>query len=119
MLFHNFAITSISYSKTLSCPSVCLCIYKKKKKKKKKKNGTVLTWGRFDLHFWDVGPFWPIYGAILTKGGPFWLGAVLTVIRSNEYPQSLFASRNKKNNVYPYKPQFYYIKVGFKGVNII
>ena len=23
--------------------------------------------------------------------------------------------RNKKNNVYPCKPQFYYIKVGFKG----
>ena len=28
-------------------------------------------------------------------------------------------SRNKKNNVYPRKPQFYYIKVGFKGVKII
>ena len=38
---------------------------------------------------------------------------------SNEYPQSIFFSRNKKNNVYPYKPQFCYIKVGFKGVNII
>ena len=25
----------------------------------------------------------------------------------------------KKNNVYPCKPQFYYIKVGFKGVKII
>ena len=24
---------------------------------------------------------------------------------SNEYPQSMFLSRNKKNNVYPYKPQ--------------
>ena len=36
---------------------------------------------------------------------------------SNEYPQSLI--RNKKNNVYPCKPQFYYIKVGFKGVKII
>ena len=33
---------------------------------------------------------------------------------SNEYPQSMFLSRNKKNNVYPCKPQFYYIKVGFK-----
>ena len=33
---------------------------------------------------------------------------------SNEYPQSIFLTRNKKNNVYPYKPQFYYIKVGFK-----
>ena len=38
---------------------------------------------------------------------------------SNEYPQSMFFSRNKKNNVYPCKPQFYYIKVGFKGVKII
>ena len=38
---------------------------------------------------------------------------------SNEYPQSMFLSRNKKNNVYPCKPQFYYIKVAFKGVNII
>ena len=38
---------------------------------------------------------------------------------SNEYPQSLFLSRNKKNNVCPCKPQFYYIKVGFKRVKII
>ena len=34
---------------------------------------------------------------------------------SNEYPQSMFSSKNKKNNVYPCKPQFYYTKVGFKG----
>ena len=38
---------------------------------------------------------------------------------SNEYPQSMFLSKNKKNNVYPCEPQFYYIKVGFKGVKII
>ena len=39
---------------------------------------------------------------------------------SNEYPQSMFLSRNKENNVYPCKPQFYYIKVRrFKGVKII
>ena len=38
---------------------------------------------------------------------------------SNEYPQSMFLSRNKKNNVYPCKPQFNYIKMGFKGVKII
>ena len=38
---------------------------------------------------------------------------------SNEYPQFMFLSRNKKNNAYPCKPQFYYIKVGFKGVKII
>ena len=38
---------------------------------------------------------------------------------SNEYPQSMFLGRNKKNNVYPCKPQFYHIKVGFKGVKIL
>ena len=38
---------------------------------------------------------------------------------SNEYPHSMFLSRNKKNKVYPCKPQFYYIKVGFKGVKIL
>ena len=34
---------------------------------------------------------------------------------SNEYPHSMFLSWNKKNNLYPCKPQFYYIKMGFKG----
>ena len=34
-------------------------------------------------------------------------------------PQSMYLSRNTKNNIYPCKPQFYYIKVGFKGVKII
>ena len=38
---------------------------------------------------------------------------------SNKYPKSMFFSRNKKNNVYSIKPQFYYIKVEFKGVKII
>ena len=38
---------------------------------------------------------------------------------SNEYPQSMFLSRNKKNNIYPCKPQFYYIKIGFQRVKII
>ena len=38
---------------------------------------------------------------------------------SNEYAQSIFLSRNKKNNIYPCKPQFYYIKVEFKGVTLI
>ena len=38
---------------------------------------------------------------------------------SNGYPQSMLLSRSKKNNVYLCKPQFYYIKVGFKGVKII
>ena len=35
-----------------------------------------------------------------------------------EPPQSMFSSKNKKKNVYPCKPQFYYIKVGCKGVYI-
>ena len=38
---------------------------------------------------------------------------------SNEYPQSMYFSRNKKSNVYPCKPKIYYIKVEFKGVRII
>ena len=38
---------------------------------------------------------------------------------SNKHPQSMFFSRNKKNNLYPCKPQFYYIKIGFKEVKII
>ena len=37
---------------------------------------------------------------------------------SNKYPQSMFLSKNKKNNVYPCIPQFYYIKVGFIGVKL-
>ena len=35
---------------------------------------------------------------------------------SNEYPQYMFLSWNTKNNVYPRKPQFHYIKVGFTGI---
>ena len=35
---------------------------------------------------------------------------------SNEYPQSMFLSRNKKTNIYSCKTQFYYIKVGFSTV---
>ena len=34
-------------------------------------------------------------------------------------PSIYVFSRNMKNNVYPYKPQFYHIKVGFKGVKTI
>ena len=37
---------------------------------------------------------------------------------SHRYPQPLFYSRNKKSNVYPYKPHFFYIKVGFEGVKV-
>ena len=42
---------------------------------------------------------------------------------SNEYTQSMFLFwaeiRNKKIDVYPYKPRFYCIRVGFKGVKTI
>ena len=38
---------------------------------------------------------------------------------SNEDPQSMFFSRNKKINVYPCKPPFYHMKVGFKEVKTI
>ena len=40
---------------------------------------------------------------------------------SNEYPQSMFWSKNKKNRYTPANPSFttLYIKVGFKGVYII
>ena len=44
---------------------------------------------------------------------PSWQGG------SYEYWQSMFLSRNKKTDVYPCKPQFYCIKVGFKGVKTI
>ena len=37
---------------------------------------------------------------------------------SNEYPQPMFLSRNKNINDLC-KPQFHYMKVGFKGVKII
>ena len=47
----------------------------------------------------------------------------LAEIRKTMYtpvrPTMYVFSRNKKNNVYPCKPQFYYIKVGFKGVKFI
>ena len=38
---------------------------------------------------------------------------------SNDNPQYMFLSRNKEHNVYPCKSQFFYVKVGVKGVKII
>ena len=38
---------------------------------------------------------------------------------SNENLQFMFLSRKMENNVYSCKPQFYYLKVGFKGIKII
>ena len=34
---------------------------------------------------------------------------------SNQYPQSMFWSKNKKNRYTTWKPQFFYIKVGSRG----
>ena len=39
-------------------------------------------------------------------------------VRTNEYPQSMFWTKNKKKYAYPYIPQFCYTKGGFKGVYI-
>ena len=38
--------------------------------------------------------------------------------RSNEYPQSMFWSKNKKNRYTPCIPQFCYIKVGYRGYTL-
>ena len=38
---------------------------------------------------------------------------------SNEYPQSMFWAEIRKITYTPCKPQFYYIKMGFKGFKII
>ena len=35
---------------------------------------------------------------------------------SNEYPQPMSLSRNTKNNIYPCKPQFYYINFTDKHI---
>ena len=37
---------------------------------------------------------------------------------SNEYPQSMFCSKNNKNRYTPANPSFFYIKGGFKGVSL-
>ena len=59
------------------------------------------------LYFCSKHRLWVLVRTAVQRGG------------SNEYPQSMYLSRNKKNNVYPFKPQFNYMKVGFKGVKII
>ena len=71
-------------------------------------NFTVKKWKFSDKKFW--------YFSYFCTKHRLW---VLVRIRSNEYPQSMFLGRNKKNNVYPCKHQFYHIKVGFTGVKII
>ena len=58
--------------------------------------------------------FFPIFAQNIDCGYmlelPWWGG-------SNEYPQSMFWIKNKKKCL-PHLPQFYYIKVRYKGVYI-
>ena len=42
-----------------------------------------------------------------------------SLVPPRRVPTIYILSRNKKNNIYPCKPQVYYIKVGFEGVKII
>ena len=71
-------------------------------------NFTTKKWNFSDKKFW--------YFSYFCSKHRLW---VFVSTGSNKYPQSMFLSRNKKNNVYPCKPHVYYIKVGFKGVKII
>ena len=53
-----------------------------------------------------------IFSVILPK--TLIVGADLNRLGSNEYTQSMFWCKNR-NNVYPFAPQFYYIKWGSSG----
>ena len=75
--------------------------YHKKKKKKKKKNENFQIKIRI---FQNIDSGYSLEPPM--EGG------------SNEYPQSIFLSRNKNNNIYPCKPQFYYTKVGLRGLGV-
>ena len=58
-----------------------------------------------DKKFWYFSYFCSKHRSWVLVRTPHW-GS------SNEYPQSMSLSRNKKNNVYPCKPQFCYKKSG-------
>ena len=74
-------------------------------------------WSPKNEHF-QIKNFW-YFSHFCSKHILWYLLEPLRRGGSNEYPQSMLLSRNKKNNVYPCKSQFYYIKAGFKGVKII
>ena len=62
------------------------------------------------------------YGSFHISGQTIDCGYLLESPRRygcNEYPLAMFLSRNKKFNVYPCKPLYYCIKVGFKVVKTI
>ena len=52
------------------------------------------------------------------RGGPMYSLEPPRRGGSNEYPQSMLLIRNKKNNIYPCKPQFYYTKRVLRGSNL-
>ena len=56
---------------------------------------------------------------ISAKNHRLWLLVRTALARRFYRVPTMFLSTNKKNNVYLCKPQFYYIKVGFKRVKII
>ena len=64
---------------------------------------------KFQIKFWYLSYFFSKHR----------LWVLLELPQCNEYPQSMILSRNKENDVYPGKPLFYYIKVGFKEDRII
>ena len=71
---------------------------------------TAIFHGRKNVHFQMT-----IFNIFLIFAQNIDCGYTLEPPHSNEYPQSMFWSKNKEI-VYPGKPQFYYIKVGCKGV---
>ena len=71
----------------------------------KKENFQMKNSGSFHMFAQNIGCGYPLESP--RRGG------------SNEYSQSMFLSRNKKIYVYPCKPQFYYMKIRFKGVKTI
>ena len=109
MFAESFTLHAKRYiTKTSLLNILKILLPKKKKKKKKKKNTKIIRKKKSDIfHISAQNIDCGYYLEPPRRGG------------SNAYPQSMFLSRNKKNNVYPCKPQFYDIKVGFKGANII
>ena len=90
------------------------CFLAKKKKKKKKKEAYPLPYKTTKNENFLIknSDFLPISAQNIDCGyslEPPRRGG------SNEYPQSMFLIRNQKNNVYPFKPQFYYIKLSNKS----
>ena len=83
-------------------------IFTTKKKKKKKKKNIIISDKNSDIFHISTQNIDCGYSLESPRQGG-----------SNEYPESMFWAEIRKKYVYPCKPQFYYVKVGFKGVKII